>query len=532
MKKRLLYFVTLICSLSLFTACSSDDDTTWKEIPQTEITGSNAVLIVNGTEVTSGSVQMAVNNESEGTLTLKNVVLGYNSVPVNVELKKLSDNSFNFVGTADLYTPPTITNTKSTATIPAILTVEVEGTIYLDGKVSANVTISGIGRYVGVYSADNLILKYSDTELLGKTVAVSVLSADKLALTLYGIIPGESEATIVVEPKTQSNSVSLIGEATTDGGAKVTYNGELVDNNLSLKLDVVLPDAALGGLAGTWPLGRGLYDMTTYEYLENIPFIFEWPALNVAQEPNGEQLSLVATKLVSFVLAEVLNKVTFSPDGNILANYYPSLIFPEGQDVQAWMMAKIFALSSEITIEDREWLTSPKNLAFWYTKEGKLYIVLNLDMILKKVSEDKGMDLTAVSEILKMLATADDTTLMQLIATLAEMDIIKELGLDLSGLSLAQMKEVLGWITTGIPLNYTVKGDVLSVYVDQDMVSPFMPILFSLLPALQTEFEKMVVENPMLGMLPMLLEIEKLTDIKTIWEENTADFKLGINFTK
>ena len=37
MKKNLLYLFALICSVSLFTACSDDDDNSWQELPKGEI---------------------------------------------------------------------------------------------------------------------------------------------------------------------------------------------------------------------------------------------------------------------------------------------------------------------------------------------------------------------------------------------------------------------------------------------------------------------------------------------------------------
>lgn len=38
MKKNLFYLFALICSMSLFTACSDDDDENWKKVPNQIIT--------------------------------------------------------------------------------------------------------------------------------------------------------------------------------------------------------------------------------------------------------------------------------------------------------------------------------------------------------------------------------------------------------------------------------------------------------------------------------------------------------------
>ena len=53
MKKNLLYLFALICSVSLFTACSDDDDNSWQELPKGEIKKQeNVDFQLNGTNTT------------------------------------------------------------------------------------------------------------------------------------------------------------------------------------------------------------------------------------------------------------------------------------------------------------------------------------------------------------------------------------------------------------------------------------------------------------------------------------------------
>ena len=87
MKKKYFYPLALACTLCLFTACSDDDVNAWEQLPQTEISGANATLTFNGNALNDGSVQLPVNNARSGVLTMKNVVPGYRSVPVNVTLE-------------------------------------------------------------------------------------------------------------------------------------------------------------------------------------------------------------------------------------------------------------------------------------------------------------------------------------------------------------------------------------------------------------------------------------------------------------
>ena len=55
MKKNLLYLFALICSVSLFTACSDDDDNSWQELPKGEIKAENVDFQLNGTKYNRNS---------------------------------------------------------------------------------------------------------------------------------------------------------------------------------------------------------------------------------------------------------------------------------------------------------------------------------------------------------------------------------------------------------------------------------------------------------------------------------------------
>ncbi|MCS2250375.1 DUF4925 domain-containing protein [Bacteroides fragilis] len=252
----------------------------------------------------------------------------------------------------------------------------------------------------------------------------------------------------------------------------------------------------------------------------------------IKKELSGEQLANAGTALVSQLLAEVLNEVTFSADGNITAKYYPGVVTGKdesGKDVdfQTWLMGKIFAM--DINPFDRDWVASPKNLAQWYVKENKIYIIPNIPQILKQVAQDSNSDIK-VDEILKMLQSlqsADDATLMTLVTGFGQ-----QYGLDLSKADAALVKEVLGWLTTGIPLSYEKTSTGLQLSVNKEMVDPFMPVLLAQLPALQVKWDELVAadESGMMGLAMLLIGVPKFTDFITIWSENTADFGLGLFF--
>lgn len=62
MKKNLFYYLfAVICSVTLFTSCSDDDeDTTWQQIP--EITNDNVTLKLNNTTLVGATATLDIIN--------------------------------------------------------------------------------------------------------------------------------------------------------------------------------------------------------------------------------------------------------------------------------------------------------------------------------------------------------------------------------------------------------------------------------------------------------------------------------------
>lgn len=109
------FLLLLILGVTFFVSCSDDDDKAWKNIPQDEIEIQKVTFEVNGEQATTGTLQMAVKNGSEAVLTLKNVIPGYATIPVNVKLEEQADDSFVFSGEEGLTTPPAMLIVRSDA---------------------------------------------------------------------------------------------------------------------------------------------------------------------------------------------------------------------------------------------------------------------------------------------------------------------------------------------------------------------------------------------------------------------------------
>lgn len=354
-------------------------------------------------------------------------------------------------------------------------------------------------------------------------------SANQGKVDLTNVFPGYTTVSVNVSLEEQADgSFNFSGEqglttppsmlAKSAGTTPIIMNVKVQGNitmggAVSMTATSALSEDAMGGLSGSWNL---LGKVDTDEYMSEIkssPFILRWPAIEVTGETgtDGEQIARIGSVIVSHILAEVLGQVTFNQDGNVTAKYYSSLPF-DGDSAMEWIINNAFNML--ITPSHTDWHESPKNLAFWYVKDQKIYIVPNIAMILKQVSQDNGGTDIGNGDINSIL------------------EMLSKLGIDINQLDPAIMAQVTEWISTGIPLSYRTTNAGLEIYVDKAMVEPFMPILFAMLPTLQAELDKMAEENPMIGMLPILLSLNKLSDIETIWNTNTKEFELGIGFTK
>ena len=269
---------------------------------------------------------------------------------------------------------------------------------------------------------------------------------------------------------------------------------------VTLAAESALTTEAQGGLSGTWRLLPAPVTDPATGMPALTPIFMVWTAIDAAK-PNMEQGSMLVNLFGSMVLFDVLDAITLHPDGNITARYWPE-IGMGGTDENGNFVAS-----------HDEWLESPKNnLAFWYVKDDRFYVVPDIAAILRQTAEDNGG--AGEQEI-------DPAQLMEQ---------LKAFGVDTETLQ-AALEE---WAVTGIPLRYAKQGDSLKLFVDKQMVAPFMEALLPALPKLDEMLAPILAdpENENAALIQMafaMLGIEKLADIQTIWNTNTADFELSIN---
>lgn len=433
-------------------------------------------------------------------------------------------------------------------------------------------TPSGIQLPAEPVSGQALTLVLNGAPCRTGEVRIEASGAASAELTLDNVVTGYRRTALPVQlTQRPDGSIEFEGAASLaipgSGAEKMseaifdlTAKGlVLADGTVSMQVATALTEAGAGQLAGTWPLSKDLAYLDEDDMLATYPTTpvqLAWTAID-PDSKNGEQLALLGRKLLSQLLSELLRDVTLDRDGNITASWYPSPItekaYDEEQDefydVQTyleenemteyydattwWMMSKLL-YENQIHVWERSWRTSPRNMAAWYMAGEEFRVLLNLPAILAETMGDGGEFTPAqILAMIDALGEADDAQLTEMAGMLGMLiDPEGKLGIDLSGISPALIRSVIGMLETGIPLKYSLEEGVLKLHADREMAAPFMEVILGLTPALDKLLGELATENPMMGMVTSLLAVDKMEDYKTIWADNTADFDAGLCFSK
>lgn len=538
--KKLFRLFSLFAVAGLMTACGSDDPESWTQLPKDEITteSGDLSLSVNGQISQAGKALFDATSATEGVITLTDAIPGYSKVPVNVTMTEQQNGTFNFQGSTELMTAPS--RAEQTGSDKAFMTVNVNGTITTDGKAIVNVTASGAAFYIGVYRNDSLSLTYCNIPCPGRAAAYAAVN-DVPVLTLIGVVPGDY--TVAIPGVYPAADGSFSGETATANGTAVTYSGKFNAGTgvLEMNVSAVLGAAAQGGIARTWNLSLDPESTVDEDYNytpTNYPaFRMVWTPKN-ADEMNGNQIAMLASRAVSHFMVDLLSNVTLNTNGTFTAKYgdinHVKSQLPDFNDTQnIWGIAGWFLglLNVEMVPTQTTWIESPAGLAYWYCRDGYFYFVPDIMQIVAQANKDNGdsdmspeMIMGLISQLSQMEPSALINYANQILPSLGIN------GVDLSDVNPETIRTILSWLQTGVPLKYKVDGDYLSLYVDKEMAEPFMTILFKFFPMVQGAIDEMAAGNPMMSMMWSLLGITKIDDIQTIWKDNTAEFKISINF--
>lgn len=559
MKKNLFYYLfAVICSVALFTSCSDDDeDTTWQQIP--EITNDNVTLKLNNTTLVGATATLDIINGENAKVTLINVIYGHASVPVNVIMEKKNDTSYNFSGTTDLEAARmevsnsplkitvsgtvdttgkmtidvatsgwaavsgvyandslaitfdgkshnngsdyavtliakengsaatlvfkkiinvalnveadvTLDNGKISGTVEPKLgyIITINGSVDNNGKLTLNLVSSGYGTIDASYSAKGNAITYNGKELTSGSVSIKVLSEKAAQVTLNGMLVGSRTAVIeeAVITKEEGKEVYALSGEMKNNDYTVVFKGTVGEDR---KLTAEVTYKVIGDIVGKWNLMKTSENMAApiFKFATNKGSV-TLPESLLAIIPDDMKPMFPATmkdaqltQVIQYLLANYavyLQSIEFAENGRVIATYIdmPKDVNGDGK------------IDAQDAVD-----TTPKTFALlqYYMKDGQLYLAFDL------------------SELMSMMPTYESR------------------GSDPSGI-----------LTEGIPVNYQIAGNTLSVYLVTDVVvglagfaNGMLPIIGMMLPeemkpqfkVIETIFSAIVE-----GIIPEVKELE------------------------
>ena len=361
------------------------------------------------------------------------------------------------------------------------------------------------------------------------TVKVVAKSATEADVTLTGIVPGYN--TVLVNAtleKGENSTYTFAGKAAlTESPAiftlkstaqnpiyVVTVEGDInVEGKVNAKVTTNLSENFRGTLANTWNINR------IAPIVNDVPSTgvvwITW-TFNDAKYANATAIAMLAGSMMGGLLSNYLDAVTFCPDGNITARYWEDEDNQEGGNI----LEKLFKYAPQ---EDEKgenmiygndhndkWLESPAaNFAFWYVRDGMLYVVPNAAAFADE-GDDTNIDLGSLQEVAAV-------------------------GVDVNTLT----AEVMKIMKNGVALKYTQKDDALKIYVDKSQCDPFVKSFIPALPLLDQMYEELKKSTDesdqqtvqMIQLVFTMMGIEKPSDFEGMWNA-TEIFQIELNFKK
>lgn len=357
------------------------------------------------------------------------------------------------------------------------------------------------GEFKSSDENNKLELTYSGSEMIGKCVAFNSADNGKTAtLTLKGenilgdeyplsgVIPGEETTTLNVDLViVDENSYSFEGKDEKSERV-IDYKGTVEAGKLKMDLNVAFNNEFVNT---AWTLDLVSEEVDPVTYLPvTMPIYFDWKSeAKIAIVPGVLEfdtqtiLGLVFTALPiiqdgTFTIQAALNAslkgIEFRADGNIVAEY------SESEDLTS-----------------PEWEKLEINIAQYYIKDNKMYVVLNV---------------AAIMESLENMTKADPNLEPALPGIMA----------------------LVPMLSSGLPLAYTQEVDGLKLYLDTDfLVNKILKAI--VLPLIQDEknieyITEMLESDPDMADLVGLV-LPALESMPAVIN-GTSVFNLGLSFHK
>lgn len=317
------------------------------------------------------------------------------------------------------------------------------------------------------YKGESLDLTYSESVLPGKVITFNTTDGKTATLEMKGefdltsliptkadmpvmnlapgVIPGEVTTTISNVALTLDGETYKFEGTDSQNGRTTEYKGQVEKGKLTLAINNVMPKS---DIQGTWNLADAQVVTLVWNSDKGILLpssTEEWPVENLAK-----LLSMALDKPIK----EALNTISFNNDGNIVADYN----------------------------KDGDKKVSPLNIANYYMKNGKMYVQMNIAMLLTVINQTKsGFDMGAIAQFLPLLSE-------------------------------------------GVPLTSTVDGSNATITLEREIILPLLTF------ALTNEtVSGLIINSIPEDMKPM---VEALLPQLTEVLNNTTEMKVSLNLKK
>lgn len=356
----------------------------------------------------------------------------------------------------------------------------------------------------GVDANTELTLKYGDTPLTGKQVKFETTDSKIATITLTDVIPGETETVIsnvqLIEGNGEYTFSGNTGVATRATASSIEYNGSVKKDVLTLNLKVTMAGQWKGtyvvsnvewGDVNTWKATPTSVTVVKKNSIAASALYFDTqvrvPEYSAEEYPGKMDYIKYISPISSLVnilpvtgrsvggamLCQVLQSVTLDTDGNVTANYSSG----STEFNMNWSVDFITQEIEKRLVSGRQWKSSPKNLAFWFEKDGQLYIKLNIPAIIAQAMQDNGTtDLGSLGTVIDTILNGEDAV-----------DIVNGflksfLGAELKTETIATL---LGWVKNGIPVSASTVDGHTYFYLDKNTLEPIIAELPTFVPVVE-----------------------------------------------
>ena len=288
-----------------------------------------------------------------------------------------------------------------------------------DDNATANYSVP-LDEAVGSYTGDKLQINVGGQSVLllsGETAQISGSDANQLTISIPDYaVPGETGLTFT-DVKMTTPLFNVFEGTSSNASRDITLSGELRDGRLTLNLTPTYKS----DIIGVWNLNLETDDFGTATLT---PISIE-----TGQDISGSQFIVqILGALLKGSMAVV--NIDFQADGNLTATYNSNLLNDMMPALSGEQISPVF-------------VHSPLNAIKWYVKDGALYLVPNLNLMLKN-DPSKAQ-----------LGPHDPGTIT----------------------------------TVGIPLYFKKEGDKMTVYVSKEQTAPVFGLLSTVISMIDPSFE-------------------------------------------